>query len=123
VLNALVVDDDAANRAALGGYLRSQGHAVTSAESPDEALSGDSSFDVAFVDFNLNGRMDGIALIRALRKKAPAARYALVTAAREQDYVSRARAAGVKVLRKPLAPADLDAWLADVGVMLESVTA
>lgn len=123
VIKALVVDDDAANRAALGGYLRSQGHAVTSAESPDEALSGDSSFDVAFVDFNLNGRMDGIALIRALRKKSPAARYALVTAAREQDYVSRARAAGVKVLRKPLAPADLDAWLADVGVARESVPA
>lgn len=110
---ALVIDDDPENRAALGGYLSALGHQVIAADSPEAALAIGGAFDVAFVDFNLNGSMDGIELIHALQKKAPASRYALVTAAREQDYAQRARAAGVSVLRKPLAPADLEAWLVE----------
>lgn len=115
-ITALVVDDNAENRAALGGYLRALGHEVMSAQSPEAALEMVGIFDAAFVDFNLNDTMDGIDLIYALRKNVPAARYALVTAAREEDYAQRARAAGVKVLRKPLAPSDLEAWLKETGV-------
>tara|TARA_B110001454_G_scaffold79782_1_gene77108 strand:- start:797 stop:2458 length:1662 start_codon:yes stop_codon:yes gene_type:complete len=115
-ISALLVDDDPENRAALGAYLRALGHEVTAVESPEAALAITDLFDAAFVDFNLNSNVDGIALIRALRKRVPDARYALVTAAREQDYARRARAAGIRVLRKPLAPTDLEAWLAETSV-------
>lgn len=118
MMTTLVVDDDAENRAALGGYMRALGHEVIVAGAPEAALTITSPFDAAFVDFNLNSSMDGIDLIRSLRERVPDARYALVTAAREQDYARRARAAGISVLRKPLAPSDLDVWLTEPGSVL-----
>lgn len=110
-MSVLVVDDDAENRAALGGYLRALGHAVHEAATPAAALDIVKPFDAACIDFNLNSGMDGLDLITALRQAVPAAHYALVTAARVEAYAKRARDARVKVLRKPLAPGDLEAWL------------
>lgn len=110
-LSILVVDDDATNCEALQGWLGRLGHKVTTATTAASALSGGNAFDVALVDFNLGGELDGIALIEVLRRRAADARYALVTAARESSYAARAAALGITVMRKPLSPPQLEQWL------------
>lgn len=110
-LSILVVDDDPANRDALHSLLSRLGHDVTSAASASSAQAHARGFDVALVDFNLGEDVDGLTLIELLRRKAPAARYALVTAAQERSYAARARVLGVAVMRKPLAPEQLVHWL------------
>lgn len=107
----LVVDDDPANCEALKSWLEGAGHDVLIAIRPADALAVESDFDLAFVDFNLGAEMDGLTLIDALRRGHARARYALITAAREQDYASRAAAMGVTVLRKPAVLADIERWL------------
>ena len=62
------------------------------------------------IDLDLGGAMDGIDLIEALRKTRPEARYALVTAAQEQIYKTRAEALGISVMRKPVSPYRLELW-------------
>ena len=74
--------------------------------------------DVVLADFNLGEGMDGLMLIEKLRERHPNAHYALVTAARAKDYMSRAGQMGVTVLRKPATPAVLNGWLS--GTVLHS---
>lgn len=115
-LTILIVDDDETNRAALGGYLNSCGHKVLTADTPENALMINAVYDIGLIDYNLNSDDDGITLIHALRAKSPAAHYALVTAAQESEYSKRTRKAGIKVLRKPLAPEELDNWFNEISL-------
>jgi len=116
--SVLVVDDNEANCEALREFLHSLGHSVTIATSVEEALSHAQSLDVVLADFNLGEGMDGLMLIEKLRERHPNAHYALVTAARAKDYMSRAGQMGVTVLRKPATPAVLNGWLS--GTVLHS---
>lgn len=115
-LRILIVDDDETNRAALGGYLTACGHMILAADNPENALAISTDYDIGLIDYNLNSSDDGITLIHALRARMPKAHYALVTAAQEAEYGRRARETAIKVLRKPLAPEDLDAWLSEVSM-------
>ncbi|MBB6125274.1 hybrid sensor histidine kinase/response regulator [Sphingobium subterraneum] len=113
-LSILVADDDPTNCEALQGWLRRLGHDVKSVTSPAAAMSCQELFDVALIDFNLGGDMDGIELIEALRLNSPTTHFALVTAARESSYAARAQALGISVMRKPLSPLTLELWLRQI---------
>lgn len=115
-LRILIVDDDETNRQALGGYLAACGHKVLTSDTPESAMAINSAYDIGLIDYNLDSHHDGITLINVLRAKMPDARYALVTAAQEMQYGKRARIASIKVLRKPLAPEELDHWLTEISM-------
>lgn len=110
-LGILVVDDDPANCEAMESYLLALGHCTLSATSAQGALELQSDFEVALIDFNLGDEEDGLWLIARLREQYPDARYALVTAARPDEYSMRPELANVSVLRKPVSASDLEQWL------------
>ena len=66
----LLVEDDAALREGIADLLHQAGHEVVSSGDGRDALARlvDSDFDVAIVDLGLPG-MDGIELLRALRRR------------------------------------------------------
>lgn len=117
-LAVLVVDDDQTNCDALRHYLAPLGHRVTAVNGVTEALAINGSYDVALVDFNLGGTIDGLELIAKLREQGSAARFALITAARPDSYQLRADAMAVKVFAKPLDSILLDRWLAEAPAII-----
>jgi Na+/proline symporter/CheY-like chemotaxis protein/PAS domain-containing protein len=110
----LVVDDDRTICAAMAALLRSLGHGVDTAHSPETAQSALAGHDAALVDCNMGQGADGIALIAQLRTKRPSLRCALVTADRSADTMRRAEAIGVPLLPKPLSAEQLEDWLSQV---------
>ncbi len=114
-LSCLIVDDDAGVRRGMAALAVSRGHGVRMAATPDEALAQVAGAAVAFVDHDLGGSVDGLALIAALRVRVPGLRAALVTADAGRALAERARAAGVAVLLKPLSGEAFDGWLAAPG--------
>ena len=68
----LVVDDEAAQRTVLAGFLRKRGMEVVPAAGADEAVQIASSrmIDIVLTDLNMPGR-DGLALIDSLRAINP----------------------------------------------------
>lgn len=113
-LIVLVVDDDPVNCEALRSYLEPAGHRVILCRDAGSALDHRGRFDAALIDFNLGPGMDGLDLVERLIAQTGAPRLALITAARPQAYVARASALGVTVFAKPVALADMDAWLAGI---------
>lgn len=113
-LSCLIVDDDAGVRRAMKALAESRGHRVRVAAGVAEALS-DVREDVAFVDHDLGGEMDGLALIAALRARKPDLRAALVTADASRTLAETAQRAGVAVLLKPLSGEVFDGWVAAPG--------
>lgn len=110
-LRLLVVDDDAANRAAMAAVLEGMGHSCASAGSHQEAMACAGPFDGALIDFQLGEVRDGIDLIAALRTRWPGLPAALVTAERSAAMLERAQDGGIAVLAKPLNGAALDQWI------------
>jgi Na+/proline symporter/signal transduction histidine kinase len=117
----LVIDDDPSNCDALKNYLMSCRHNVIVATDPDQALALDTVFDVALVDFNLGGTVDGLTLIDQLMSRQPLLRAALITAAWPEDYGDRAQALNIPVFRKPLSVEALNDWLTEprIGIAAE----
>lgn len=112
-LSILVVDDDPANCDALQNYLQSLGHQIIIATDAGQALASRQAFNVALVDFNLGNSMDGLALSERLLSSRPDLRIALITAARPEDYESRAKAMAIKIFRKPIDIDALELWLGE----------
>lgn len=110
-LEAIVIDDIAANREVLGRMLEHVGCRVRLASDFDEALASIAASppDAAFIDLRLPGR-DGLALVRELRNQFPALRTRFVSysaSAFEHDR-ERCTAAGFHgFLPKPVRLADL----------------
>lgn len=111
-LDCLIVDDDAGVRAAMAALAASRGHGVRVAATVAEALAQVEGAAVAFVDHDLGGMVDGLALIDMLRARAPGLRVALVTADAGRALAEAAQTSGVAVLLKPLSGEVFDAWLA-----------
>lgn len=95
----LVVDDERGVRDAWARALRLEGYVVHTAASADRALElcDEHVFDVVIVDF-LMPQMDGVELLRRIRKKQPLTRSVLVSgkidrAADEQEVSREAREA------------------------------
>lgn len=74
------------------------------------ALSGDASFDVALLDFNMPGR-DGLELATDLRKAHPKMPIAIISANHQDEVVARAKSVGATFLPKPLTETALSGFL------------
>ncbi|KQM84777.1 histidine kinase [Sphingomonas sp. Leaf22] len=114
-IECLIVDDDAGVRRGMAALATSRGHGVRVAVTVEEALAQAEGVAVAFVDHDLGGAVDGLALIAMLRAEVPGLRAALVTADASRTLAEQAWAAGVAVLLKPLSGEAFDAWLAAPG--------
>jgi FixJ family two-component response regulator len=110
-----VVEDDAGVRTALRQLLRSAAYDARTFVSAEEFLAagGESEADCLIADINLPG-MSGVALLQALRSRAPV-RAVLITGRDDPATLELiARAGGVAVLRKPFSDNDLFAAINDV---------
>ena len=107
--HVLLVDDDPVLREIAGEYLRSVGFTVTVAEDGEEGLQavGEWRFHLIITDMVMPN-LDGIELIRALKRSAPDTPVIAISAgiggANAELLLRAATAAGaVSVLVKPLA--------------------
>jgi two-component system, NtrC family, response regulator AlgB len=110
----LVTDDEANIRTHLASYLRGLGHEVEVAADGDEALAAlaHRPFDVVFSDVRM-GRLDGVALLKEIKHRAPETTVVLMTAyATVAQAVEAIRAGAYDYLVKPFG-------LDTVGLLLE----
>jgi signal transduction histidine kinase len=112
----LVVDDEAAVREGTEALLAQWGCVVASAASADDALAlvADGTFvpDVALVDLRLPGKTNGAELVGRLHDALGVALPALlITGDTATEDALRAKANGIPMLTKPVAPARLRAAL------------
>lgn len=101
---ALIVDDNRPLAEDLAEILADEGYEVRIFDRPREALlaCGDERFDVVLLDIRMPG-MDGIELHRNLVQRCPEARFVLMTAYTEDERISAAMSADVRVvLPKPI---------------------
>ena len=109
----LVVDDDAAQRSLLGGFLSGQGFRIVCASSGAEALDilAREPIDVMVSDVRMSG-MSGLEMLHDLRQRRPGLPVLLVTAYADiHDAVTAMRDGAVNYLEKPI---DLDELLSSV---------
>jgi PAS domain S-box-containing protein len=113
-LRVLCVDNDAAILDGMEALLAQWGVQVLKARSSAEAtlLCTQSGIDTILADYHLGDGVDGIELLRRLRKsRIPAVAAALISADHGADLMLHARSAGFPLLHKPLRPAALRALL------------
>ncbi|MGH2787765.1 MAG: response regulator [Actinomycetota bacterium] len=125
-LRALVVDDNATNRAILTENLKAwEMTPVTAGSGPEalellrEAAGKGRTFDVAILDFHMPD-MDGLQLARAIRDDATigGVRLLLLTSAGNRGDARKAQEAGIEAyLTKPVRPSSLYDCLATVAGM------
>lgn len=109
-IRTLVVDDEERIRLTLGETLRRVGHVVVTASSGEEALDllRETSFDVAVVDLNLGGRIDGLRVLEAARWRWPGMAVVILTAHGSLESAIAAIREGVDgYLLKPAKPAEV----------------
>ena len=112
----LITDDEANIRNHLATYVRSLGHDVETASDGVEALAAADRrrFDVVFSDVRM-ARMDGMALLHELRRRAPETTVVLMTAyATVAQAVEAIRAGAPDYLVKPFGLEQVDLVLARV---------
>jgi DNA-binding NtrC family response regulator len=106
----LVVEDDAAHRAALARHLGRSGYEVLTCDSAEQALSRFAGFapDLIISDIRMGG-MSGLGLLCTLMERAPKTRVVLVTAHDDmQMAVDAMRQGAIDFLMKPLDLDELD---------------
>jgi DNA-binding response OmpR family regulator len=107
VVRALVVDDEERIRFTLKKTLQRVGHIVVTAASGEEALDllRETPFDVAVVDLNLGGRVDGLRVLKAARWRWPGMAIVILTAHGSLESAIAAIREGVDdYLLKPVGP-------------------
>lgn len=100
----LVVDDEFLVRMSAADLVEEAGHSVIEAASADEAiaiLESRNDVDVVFSDVNMPGSMDGLGLIRSIRKRWPPIR--LVLTSGKVSMQESAMPSGSVFLPKPYA--------------------
>lgn len=106
----VVVDNDAINREAMQTLLSQWGVEVLSYAGPEQALASEclGRADLLLTDFRLESDIDGLDLVRQLRKdKRFTAPAILVTADTRQEVSQQAAAMDVELLYKPVLPSRL----------------
>ncbi|MBI3121498.1 MAG: sigma-54-dependent Fis family transcriptional regulator [candidate division NC10 bacterium] len=119
-LRIFVVDDEAAQRELIGGFLRKQGHEVLLAGSGGEAAARvrEMRVDLVLSDFKMPG-MSGLELLRAVKAVSPEIPFILVTAYGTVETAVQAMKEGAAdYLTKPL---DLEELLLRIGRVSEQV--
>jgi len=116
-----VVDNEPEIVEASAALLSSLGHLVFGARGLSAALKQvgphAGHIDAVLADHHLDDGEDGLSLIAELRRRRPGLPAALVTAAEAPDVLARAAQMGVPVLRKPVAPEAIEAFLAGVSAL------
>ncbi len=108
----LCVDDDETNLDALSTLLQQWQLGDVRCESDiEQVLAAARPTDILIVDYQLGQRLNGLELYQQLKKQAPALQAVLVSAAPEPDLASRAKAAGMLYLAKPIKAGALRAAL------------
>jgi DNA-binding response OmpR family regulator len=110
LIRALVVDDEERIRYFLEETLRRVGYAVVTASSGEETLDllRDTPFDVAVVDLNLGGHVDGLRVLEAIRWRWPGTAVVILTAHGSLESALAAIREGVDAyLLKPSKPAEV----------------
>lgn len=108
-LRVLCVDNEPAILESLTALLARWGAEVVPARSALEARALAGGFDAALIDHQLGAGESGLALLEALGDRLGQA--ALVTAETDETVLAAARALGAVVLKKPVEPAALRAFL------------
>jgi len=112
----LITDDEPNIRTTLATYVRSQGHDVEVAVGGDEALAALARrrFDIVFSDVRM-ARVDGLALLAEIARRAPATAVVLMTAyATVAQAVEAIRGGAYDYLVKPFGLEQIDLVLARV---------
>jgi len=110
LIRTLVVDDEERIRYFLSKTLERVDHVVATASSGEEALDllRDNAFDVAIVDLNLGGRVDGLKVLEAIRWRWPGMAVVILTAHGSLESAMAAIREGVDgYLLKPAKPEEV----------------
>jgi two-component system NtrC family response regulator len=119
-LRILVVDDEAAQRELIGGFLKKQGHGVLLAAGGAEALARvrETQVDLVLSDFKMPG-MSGVDLLQGVKAVNPEIPFILMTAYGTVETAVQAMKDGaVDYLTKPL---DLEELLLRIGRVSEQM--
>ena len=103
--DVLVVDDEADIRELVAGILSDEGYAVRTANDSESALAAIKSRKPALLILDIwmqGGGMDGLELVEVLRRRAVRLPALLITTHPTAIVRSRAQAAGVDIVEKPL---------------------
>lgn len=101
-------------RMAIAGYLRECGYAVIEADNPSEArklLEAGTQADVAFIDLEATGQLDGFALAHWIRKTRPNLQVLLTSGVRRASQTAGDLCEEGPHLAKPYAHHDLEAQI------------
>jgi DNA-binding response OmpR family regulator len=112
LIRALVIDDEERIRCFLTKTLERVGYVVVTASNGEEALDllRDAAFDVAIIDLNLGGRVDGIKVLEAIRWRWPGTAAVILTAYGSLESAIAAISEGVDgYLLKPAKPEEVRA--------------
>jgi DNA-binding response OmpR family regulator len=107
LIRALVIDDEERIRYFLSKTLERVGYVVVTASSGEEALDllRSTAFDVAIVDLNLGGQVDGLKVLEAIRWRWPGMAAVILTAHGSLESAMAAIREGVDdYLLKPAKP-------------------
>ena len=110
LIRALVIDDEERIRYFLTKTLERVGYVVAAAASGEEALDTlrDTAFDVAIVDLNLGGHVDGLKVLEAIRWRWPGMAAVILTAHGSLESAMAAIREGIDgYLLKPARPEDV----------------
>ncbi|HEY8041999.1 MAG TPA: response regulator [Polyangiaceae bacterium] len=108
MMEVLVADDDDIVREAVASALVSAGHRVTEASDGAQAveLLGSRVFDLAICDVHMP-KLDGMALLRRIRREAPGTAVVIMTGfAQIPDVVGSMRDGAVDYVTKPFDPVE-----------------
>jgi len=114
-LRVLCVDNDPPILKALAALLGRWDVSAVCAASYQEAIVANVSFDAALIDLHLGDGPDGLSLAEELRRRGTR-QICLITADSDEALPERARAAEVVLLKKPVKPAALKAFLLSCAV-------
>jgi CheY-like chemotaxis protein len=108
----LVIDDDEVSRIATGAAIEAQGHEVGYAADGEIGITlyGRSPYDVVIVDLAMP-KMNGVLVIKELRKIDPAARIIAVSGVAPEQLELAQQAGALGSLTKPVDPTQLQQML------------
>jgi two-component system, chemotaxis family, chemotaxis protein CheY len=117
MIKVLIVEDSRMSRMLIRAIIESvYPHAeiieATTAEEAEEYIISDAAtLDIATVDLNLPGGMDGIELAALLRQRFPQVRIGILTASIEEHILLASAQLGATFIPKPIKVESLSAFL------------